>query len=97
VEDYLKVFTLLSQEEIEEVMAQHRQSPGARAAQVKLAVEVTKLIHGEEQLAIAHEVTDYLKGASVAHATDSALEALRKEVACTTLREQGSVIYALVS
>jgi tyrosyl-tRNA synthetase len=96
-EDYLKIYTLLSKEEIEETMAQHRQNPGARAAQVKLAVEVTKLVHGEEQLAIAHEVTDYLKGADIAHAESRALEALRKEIPAVNVPADGSVIDTLVA
>ena len=42
VEDYLKVFTLLSREEIERAVAEHQTDPSKRAAQKKLAEEVTK-------------------------------------------------------
>lgn len=97
VEDYLKIYTLLSKEEIEEVMGQHRQNPGARIAQVKLAVEVTKLVHGEEQLALANEVTDYLKGADVGHAEGEALEALREEIPAIKTTADGNIAEALVT
>ena len=96
VEDYLKTYTLLSKEEIGEIMSRHRQNPGARAAQVALAVHVTQLVHGDEQLRIATEVTDYLRGVSVAHAGKEALDALRQEIPATKTSEDGSVVDALV-
>jgi tyrosyl-tRNA synthetase len=97
VEGYLKIYTLLSKEEIEETMAQHRQNPGARTAQVKLAIEVTRLVHGEDQLAIAHEVTDYLKGADVGHAEGDALEALRQEIPAVKASVGGLISEAMVA
>lgn len=46
VEKYLKMYTFLSLEKIEEVMAQHVKNPGARSAQKVLAQEVTETVHG---------------------------------------------------
>jgi tyrosyl-tRNA synthetase len=97
VEDYLKIYTVLSKEEIDATMAQHRQNPSARLAQVKLAVEVTRLVHGEEQLAIAHDVTSYLTGADVGHAEGAALEALRQEIPAVKSAAEGSIVDALVT
>ena len=97
VEDYLKVYTLLPKEEIEEVMAQHHQNPGARLAQIKLAVEVTRIVHGEEQLAIAHDVTAYLTGADVGHAEGDALATLRQEIPAVKSTVDGSLVDALVA
>ncbi len=96
VEDYLKVYTLLSKEEIEGIMKQHRENPGARAAQVALAVNVTRLVHGDDQLRIATEVTDYLKGASVAHVEGEALDALRQEIPAVKATNNGAIAEALV-
>jgi len=48
VERYLKVFTLLSQDEIKALLKSHHKDPGRREAQKKLAIEVTKLVHGKE-------------------------------------------------
>lgn len=44
---YLKVFTFLSHDEIEDIAREHIAHPGERIAQKKLAYEVTKEIHGE--------------------------------------------------
>jgi tyrosyl-tRNA synthetase len=97
VEDYLKIYTLLSKAEIEETMAQHAQNPAARFAQIRLAVEATRLVHGEEQLAIAHDVTSYLTGADITHADDTALQALRQEIPAVKSAADGSIVEALVT
>lgn len=47
--EYLKVFTFLPKEKIEEVYAQQQQSPETRIAQKTLAWEVVKDIHGKEE------------------------------------------------
>jgi tyrosyl-tRNA synthetase len=49
VEDYLKIYTLLSKEEIESLIDEFKQNPAGRSAQKVLAYEVTKIVHGEEQ------------------------------------------------
>lgn len=49
VGDYLKIYTLLSRDEIEELMQEFKSNPGNRMAQKRLAYEVTKLIHGQQR------------------------------------------------
>jgi tyrosyl-tRNA synthetase len=97
VEEYLKVYTELSKEEVDDIMARHQKNPGARTAQVALAVEVTRLVHGDEQLRIATEVTDYLKGADVGHAEGEALKALRAEIPAVKASADGSIAAVLVA
>lgn len=46
VEDYLKLFTLLSHEEIEAIMSNQLGDRSMRIAQKRLATEVTALVHG---------------------------------------------------
>ncbi|QIG42775.1 tyrosine--tRNA ligase [Nocardioides anomalus] len=46
VEELLKVFTFLTRAEIEELVAAHAAEPFRRAAQRRLAAEVTTLVHG---------------------------------------------------
>jgi tyrosyl-tRNA synthetase len=46
-ERFLKTFTLLSREEIEATLLQHRANPGLRTAQRALARNATDLLHGE--------------------------------------------------
>ncbi|HXR49443.1 MAG TPA: tyrosine--tRNA ligase [Verrucomicrobiae bacterium] len=81
VEDYLKVYTLLNKEEIEQIMAEHRQDPGRRVAQKRLAAEVTKLVHGDKQMPIAEAVTAYLTGhKSIGEASPEEMQSLRQEI-----------------
>jgi tyrosyl-tRNA synthetase len=47
---YLKYFTLLDREEVEKMSDSLKRSPEKREAQIKLATEVTKMVHGEEAL-----------------------------------------------
>lgn len=47
--EYLKVFTFLAREQIEDIYAQQQASPETRIAQKTLAWEVVKDIHGKEE------------------------------------------------
>ncbi len=62
VEDYLKIYTLLSADEITEVIELFKENPGQRAAQKRLAFEVTKIVHGEDKANEAVQVTEVLFG-----------------------------------
>ncbi len=98
VEEYLKIYTFLSREEVEKTMAAHRVDTAARGAQKALAEQVTKLVHGDQQHGAATGVTKYLTSqASLAEASPEDLEALRSEVPAGTSRPDGSMIDALVS
>lgn len=66
--NYLKIYTLLSKEEIERIMAEFEQNPADRAAQKALAFEVTKIVHGEEQAVAAREATEALFRGEVSEA-----------------------------
>ena len=80
VEAYLKVFTMLARDKIEQVMAEHSADPSQRKAQKILAEEVTKIVHGSRGEA-AEGVTKYLTSqVSVAGATQEDLAAIRKEI-----------------
>ena len=60
VEEYLKVFTFLTKEEIEDVMKKHLEKPEDRYAQKTLAYEVIKDLHGEEEAKKAIKITEAL-------------------------------------
>ena len=49
VEEYLKVFTFLTKEEIESIMEEQNKAPEKRVAQKALAFEVVKDLHGEKE------------------------------------------------
>ncbi len=62
VVDYLKLFTLLSLDEINEITNQHNNSPEKRYAQERLAKEVVSFVHGKEQAEVAEKVMAILFG-----------------------------------
>ncbi|WP_297097380.1 tyrosine--tRNA ligase [uncultured Draconibacterium sp.] len=65
-ERYIKIFTLLSQEEIDTLVAEHKEAPHARALQKKLAEEVTTLVHSREEYDMAVEASQILFGKGTA-------------------------------
>lgn len=65
-EKYIKVFTFLDQETIEELIKSHQAEPHLRKLQKRLAEEITTLVHGKEQLATAIKASEILFGASTA-------------------------------
>ncbi|KAF8520356.1 hypothetical protein BU17DRAFT_88944 [Hysterangium stoloniferum] len=60
VQRYLRIFTLLSLDEIEEIMQAHMSQPDLRSAQRKLAEEITEMIHGEIGVSQAQAATRLL-------------------------------------
>lgn len=60
--DYMKVYTLLSQSEVEDVQRQAAENPGARIGQKVLARAVTELVHGKERTENVERVTGVLFG-----------------------------------
>jgi len=59
-EKYIKIFTTLSREEIESLIAEHRQDPGRRVLQRRLAEEITTMVHSAEDLRAAQEASQIL-------------------------------------
>ncbi len=97
VADYLKIYTLLSREEITAIMAKQQENPAARYAQTRLAEEVTRLVHGDAALLSAQRVTACLVGdASVGELDEAALTVLRAEIPAVQSSETGSLLEALV-
>ena len=58
--EYLKVFTFLSREEIEDVMKKHLEKPEDRLAQKTLAYEFIKDLHGEDEALKAIKMSECL-------------------------------------
>jgi tyrosyl-tRNA synthetase len=73
VEEYLKVFTFLSKEEIEELMKKHIEKPEERYAQKALAYEVIKDLHGEEEANKAIKITEALFSGDIKSLTEEEL------------------------
>ena len=60
VEEYLKVFTFLTKEEIEDVMNKHNETPELRIAQKALAKEFITDLHGEAEYEKALKMSEVL-------------------------------------
>ena len=61
-ERYIKIFTLLDRETIEQLIAEHREAPHLRKLQKKLAEEVTVMIHSREDYERAVAASSILFG-----------------------------------
>lgn len=61
VSDYLKIYTLLSKGEIQKIMTEQAAHPEERQAQLKLAYEVTAIVHGEAEAEDAAQAAQALK------------------------------------
>ncbi|MGM8362394.1 tyrosine--tRNA ligase [Flavobacterium sp. ARAG 55.4] len=63
-EKYIKIFTFLSKEEIEDLTEQHREAPHFRLLQKRLAEEITIMVHSKEDLENAVKASGILFGNS---------------------------------
>ena len=63
-EKYIKIFTLLTQEEIVSLTSKHKETPHLRLLQNKIAEEVTQLVHSKEDLEKAKQASKILFGRS---------------------------------
>lgn len=75
-EKYIKIFTLFSKGEIEEMIEEHRKAPHLRKLQKELAKDITIRVHGEEAFKTAAEASEILFGKS----TGEALRRLPEDV-----------------
>ena len=60
VEDYLKIYTELSKNDIDSIMHEFNKDRQARIAHKKLAYEVTKMVHGDRQAQQQQKITDHI-------------------------------------
>lgn len=74
-EKYIRIFTFLSKQDVEELVETHRQEPHLRLLQKRLAKEITTMVHSEEDFNAAVEAAGILFG----NATADALKKLDEE------------------
>jgi tyrosyl-tRNA synthetase len=63
-EKYIKIFTSLTEDEIKNLIAEHKTAPHLRLLQKRLAKEVTILVHSENDYNMAVEASEILFGNS---------------------------------
>jgi len=61
-EKYIKIFTFLTKEEIEKIIAEHNEAPHLRPLQKRLAEEVTVMVHSREDFENAVKASGILFG-----------------------------------
>ncbi|QFR67402.1 tyrosine--tRNA ligase [Furfurilactobacillus rossiae] len=62
---YLKFFTFLSKDEIDQLAKEVKENPAGRHAQKRLAEEVTRFVHSQEALDQAEKISDILFSGNV--------------------------------
>ncbi len=83
VEDYLKIYTELSKERIDEIMLEFSSNRSSRLAQKTLADEVTAIVHGTAKRDAAVSATSTLFGGlAVSEVSPEAVDMLKDELPC---------------
>lgn len=97
MEKYLKKYTFLSKEEIEDIMIKHNEAPNLRIAQKRLAEEVIKFIHGEESYNKALKITEALFSGDIASLSENELKDALSGVQTETITEEMNIVDMLVN
>ena len=96
VEEYLKVFTFLSLDEIDNIMARHKETPEQRMAQKELAKQIITDLRGESEFLHAKEVSESLFTGNIKNLTDNEIKEVFKGVPTITYEDK-DLIDILVS
>ena len=96
--DRLKVFTFLTRSEIEEFEKSVKEEPQARAAQRRLALSVTELVHSTEDALAAEKASLALFGTGdLSQLDEKTLKSALSELPNATISRNSSVVEALVA
>ena len=94
--EYLKVFTFLTKEEIEDIMKKHEEKPELRLAQKALAYEVVKDIHSKKEADTAIKISESLFTGNIKELTDSEIELAFKGIPTYNV-EEDTILNILVN
>ena len=96
VEEYLKVFTFLTKEQIEDIMKKHLEKPEERLAQKTLAKEFIVDLHGEEEYEKALKITNALFSGNIKDLNEEELVDAMHGVDTKEINEEKNIIDFLV-
>ena len=96
VEEYLKVFTFLSKEEIEDVMKRHNEKKEERIAQKTLAKEFITDLHGKEEYEKAVKISEALFSGKVKELSKEEILIGFKDVPSFAIEEGTKLIDMLI-
>ena len=95
--EYLKIFTFLTKEEIEDIEKQQTAHPETRIAQKTLAKEVVTFLHGEKEAEKAKEMSEALFSGHVKNLTKKEIEDVFKGVPTFETNNNINIIDMLVN
>ncbi len=95
--DYLKRLSLRSPEEIMELEKKMQEAPERREAQVALAEELTRIVHGEDGLAKAKKITETFFHGSIKDLSASELREGLSDAPKTTISDDTNLLDALIA
>ena len=95
--EYLKIFTFLTKEEIEDIEKQQTAHPETRIAQKTLAKEVVTFLHGETEAEKAKEMSEALFSGHVKNLTKKEIEDVFKGVPTFETENNVNIIDMLVN
>ena len=94
---FLKLFTFLTQDEIENLEVETQDRPELRQAQKKLAREVTTIVHGEQAVVAADRISNALFAGDAGQLLESDLEELQQDgMPCTSCAAGVGLLTAMV-
>jgi len=97
VEDYLKVFSFLSPEEIMDVMKKHKEAPELRIAQKTLAKEFITDLRGEEEFKKALNLSEVLFTNDFSSITGNDILELFNERDIINIKENGNIVDFIIN
>ncbi len=95
--DYLKIFTFLTKQEIEEIEKKHKEKPEERIAQKTLAKEVITFLHGKEEADKAKQMSEVLFTGRVNNLTKNEIEKIFKDVPKFECKDGENIVDILVN
>ncbi len=96
MDDYLKRYTFLSKEEIEELLEKHNAEPHLRLAQKTLAKEIITFIHDEESYNSAVKISEALFSGNIKDLSEEELVDAMNGVETFEIDEEKNIVDMLV-
>lgn len=95
--DYLKIYTFLTKEEIEEIERKHKENPHLREAHKMLAHEVITFLHGEEEYDRALKISEALFKGNISNLTEEEINMAFKDVPSILIDKDMNITELLVN
>ncbi len=97
MEDYLKRYTFLPKEEIEDILDKHNKEPHLRLAQKTLAKEIITFVHDEESYNSAVKISEALFSGDIKSLTEEELKEALKGVPTIDYSNEENIVDFLVN